>query len=513
MDEDISLKLSRSLLFTKTMPIALAAVLLVTSLIVADSAQGATPNRPNILVVMTDDLRIGMLGSEGHPYLQTPNLDRFAAEGVEFTSCYAPTPVCGPSRASIFTGQHTSMHMRRDNFYYPDSYEHYLPQHFKDGGYRSALIGKYYEGKTFEPSARKAWDRWFVNKGPDETKWTKGMSEDEWWNEFLYTDQNYSVDGETELIRGHQTDILFDEAARFTSASSDQPFFVFLSPFSPHSPLNMTERNRGRYQGKGVPPRANHQLDQGFFSSPRKASRVLGTYESYCEMIADIDDAMGRLFASLEESGQLDNTMIIFTSDNGLVYGEHGFAWKRHAWEESTKVPFFIRYPKLAKPGTACDALVCLSDIFFTCADVAGISLPSIEHAQGTSIVPLLSGQPQVRERLISMQYEMTDKDNPWLSDKVLWATIQRPDGWKFTTYSEPPVQRPETQPVQMFNLREDELEMNNLGYDPKHTELRKTLRATLKSELARLGATHSWLTLSVLHDNKTKNVELNHDK
>ena len=339
--------------------------------------------QPNLLIIMTDDLRIGMLQSEGHPYMSTPNLDRFASEGVRFTNCYASSPVCGPSRASIFTGQYSTAHMRRDNFYYPDGYDSYLPQHFKDAGFKTALIGKYYEGDTFREEARKAWDRWFIQVGPDPAKRTPGMSHVDWWNAFLYQDQQYSIDGKKKVIPGHQTDILFAEAARFATESTEQPFCMFLSPFSPHTPLNMTERNKGKYRGYGIPERANQELEMGYFRNNNKLETVIEMYEQYCEMIADLDDGMGVLLDALERSGQLDNTMIIFTSDNGLMYGEHGFAWKRHAWEESAKVPFYIRYPKLAKPGTENDALVNLADIYYTLADLSDVALPSVEAQAG----------------------------------------------------------------------------------------------------------------------------------
>jgi N-acetylglucosamine-6-sulfatase len=455
----------------------------------------AAQERPNLLVIMTDDLRIGMLSSDGHPYMETPNLDRFVQEGVRFNNAYALSPVCGPSRASIFTGQYSSMHMRRDNFYYPDSYKSYLPQQFKDAGYHTALIGKYYEGEVFEPTARNAWDRWFTMGGPSPDKPREpGMSQMDWRNKWLYYDQMYDVDGRYQQVMGHQTDVLFDEAARFAVGSAE-PFCVFLSPFAPHRPLNMSERNKGRYRGKGLPPAANQELDKGFFSQPGKLEMVVELYEQYCEMIADLDDGMGRLFQTLEKSGQLDNTLIIFTSDNGLMYGEHGFAWKRHPWEESAKVPFFVRYPKLAKPGTSSDALVCLADIFFTCADLGSVELPEIDGQQGCSLLPLLNGEKeQVRDELIFIQYEMPDRANPWLPELMLHASIVRPDGWKLTAYNEPPDQRPGIGLRQMFNLHRDGLEMTNCAQNPEYQSVFTELKTELTSKLDQIRADSSWL-------------------
>lgn len=451
--------------------------------------------RPNLLVIMTDDLRTGMLGSDGHAFMQTPNLDRFAKEGVRFNNCYALSPVCGPSRASIFTGQYSSMHMRRDNYYYPDDYKYYLPQQFRDTGYRTALIGKYYEGNVFENTARKAWSRWFTIKGPAQNKAREpGMSQLDYRNKWYYYDQMYNVDGRNMQIMGHQTDVLFDEAARFAS-ESDEPFCIFLSPFAPHQPLNMSRRNRGRYRGRGIPPVDSQEFDQGFFSTPGKFDKVEELYEKYCEMIADIDDGMGRLFQALEADGKLDNTLIIFTSDNGLMYGEHGFVWKRHPWEESAKVPFFIRYPKLAEPGTESDALVCLADLFFTCAEVGGVELPDVEGRQGCSLVPLLKGEKkQVRNEMVFFQYEMLGHSDVRLPELMLWAAVVRSDGWKLAVYNEPPEQRPKTDHLLMFNLRRDGLELNNCTENPEFKHVFDSLRSRLRLKLNANQADSSWL-------------------
>ena len=455
----------------------------------ACSAADRSETRPNLLVIMCDDLRIGMFGAEGHPFMKTPNLDRFVKEGIHFPNAYALNPVCGPSRANIFTGQHTAVHMRRDNLYYPETYEHYLPQYFKDAGYTTALIGKFYKGGSFGATARKAYDRWFVwqgNPDPMPRSDKKAMQE---WESRIYIDDMYSVDNVKKQIMGHQTDILFDEAARFMTEQKDKPVMVFLSPFAPHMPFNMTERNKGLYKGKGLPPRENHELDKGYWEHKVYRENLTEWYEQYCEMIADIDEGMGRLFAALEANGQLDNTLILLTSDNGYMFGEHGFAWKRHPWEESAKVPFYVRYPRMAKPGTQNDALVCLADIFFTCADAGGVKLPEIRGRAGTSIIPVLSGEKeQIRDHLILMQYEQIYKLNDYLPEKVLWTGLVRADGWKLAMYNEPADQRPETDRQLMFHLSRDSYEMNNLAAHPEHQPLFRELKNQLESGLGVIG-------------------------
>lgn len=456
----------------------------------AGMADGVAETRPNLLVVMTDDLRIEMLGSDGHPFMRTPNLDRIPQEGIRFNNAYALSPICGPSRANIFTGQHTSVHMRRDNLWYPDEYEQYLPQYFKDAGYTTAMIGKYYKGGPFAQTARKAFDRWFVWQGNPDPMPPANTPEFKDWFSRLYIDDMYAVDHERKQILGHQTDILFDEAARFMTENKDKPLMVFLSPFAPHMPFNMTERNKGLYRGKGLPPRENHELDEGYWTNPDHRVNLVEWYEQYCEMIADIDDGMGRLLQALEENGQLDNTVIILTSDNGYMFGEHGFAWKRHPWQESVRVPFYVRYPRVVEPGTESDALICLADIFFTCADLGGVPIPEIRGQAGTSIVPVLAGEkPNVRDSLLMMQYEQLQTLNERVPDVMLWAGLIRADGWKLAMYNVPPEQRPETDPTLFFQLSRDEFELDNLAEHPEYRPVFEELKTQMEGELGRADA------------------------
>ena len=452
----------------------------------------AAPARPNLLVIMTDDLRIGMLSSEGHPFLKTPNLDRIAKEGMRFDNAYALSPVCGPSRANIFTGQHTPVHMRRDNLWYPETYEHYLPQYFKDAGYATALIGKYYGGGPFAQTARKAFDHWFVWKGnPEPAPAAKpGTPEFEAWDRGIYVNSLYAVNNETKVIKGHQTEILFAEAERYITGNKDKPLCVYLSPFSPHMPFVMTEKNEGRYRGKGFPSRPNQEPDEGYWKNPKFRGNLVQWYEQYCEMIADVDDGIGRLLDALEKSGQLDNTFIILTSDNGYMFAEHGFAWKRHPWQESVRVPFYVRYPKLVKQGSSSDALVCLADIFFTCADVGKVPFPEIPGRAGTSLVPILSGEKQaVRDQLIFVQYEQIFKLNSHLPELIQWAGIIRDDSWKLAVYNVPPEQRPETDKEMMFQLSSDQYEMNNLANSPENHPAFADLKKQLIDGLTAAGA------------------------
>ena len=212
--------------------------------------------RPNILLIIADDMRYDLMTHEGHPYIQTPNLDRLAAEGVRFTQAYASSPLCGPSRMSLLSGQLPPVHDRLDNFYYPQDYKVYFPTDFHNQGYRTALIGKYYEGSRFEKKVKHAaYDFWFVNGDADMSGFTGEKRSPEYMkyrDQHLYYDQEYDVGDETKVVKGHQTDILFDQAAKYAVQNPAQPFFAFVSPFAPHAPFNPTLRRKGKYTGKEI---------------------------------------------------------------------------------------------------------------------------------------------------------------------------------------------------------------------------------------------------------------------
>ncbi len=470
---------------------------------VEERAAGSANERPNILVIMVDDMRFDLMSHEGHPYVQTPNLDRLAREGMRFTRAFVPTPLCGPVRMSILTGRYASMHGRVDNYCYPDNPGPYLPQSFREQGYRSAMIGKYYEGKALEEQIRaQAYDRWFMNVGPDWSRFTGDRKDAKACRAYreaqLYYDQVYKVDGKPRVVPGHQTDVLFAEAARFAGeeTAAEKPFLIFMSPFAPHGPFNPSRRRLGKYTGKGLPPVASHVLDRAFFANPKRREQFAGFHERVAEMVEDIDEGVGTLMASLERSGQLDNTLIIFTSDNGVMQGEHGFGWKRHPWQESIRVPLLIRYPRLIQPGQTCDALVSLQDIFPTCAEIAGVRLPPDAHRRGVSLTPLFRDPTaSVRSDFLCMQYEMGRQSDPtYAPEQLLWASLVTADGYKLIRYREAPEQHPELGKTFLFDLNRDPLEMTNLAADPEQTQRLDRMATALHKQLADNQAPTDWL-------------------
>jgi N-acetylglucosamine-6-sulfatase len=392
------------------------------------------------------------------------------------------------------------VHGRLDNFTYPEKLIPYLPASFREQGYRTAMLGKFYEGPAVEKAVQdSAYDLWFKNVGPDHSKFEgeRGTREYAKFREaHLYYDQAYEVGDETKVVTGHQTDVLFEQAANFAKGDSDQPFMIFLSPFAPHAPFNPSKRRTGKYAGKGIPPRGNQEFGMGYMT-PAWVEKFGAIHERTCEMIEDIDEGVGRIFLTLEKTGQLDNTIIIFTSDNGVVHGEHGFGWKRHPWQEAIKVPLLIRYPKAVKPGTVVDADVSLTDLFPTCADFAGVALPTDDLRYGKSIVPLLAEkQKQIRDTTLIMQYEEGIKGQDGHLPELAWISLITSKGWKLIRYrvGPPDNMRPDYGKTFLFNLNDDPLEKKNLAQNPEYASVLGTVNTRLIAELKGNQEESAWL-------------------
>lgn len=459
----------------------------------ADSA------RPNVLIILTDDMRFDQMTCAGHPYIQTPNLDRLAHEGMRFTQAYVPTPLCGPSRMSILSGRLPSAHGRVDNFYYPKNCDIYFPKNFHDQGYRTAMIGKYYEGGRLEKEVKHGvYDFWFKDSEPDMKPFGGRTPEFlEYRKKHLYYDQYYEVGDVRKQIKGYQTDILFDQICAFATEKPEQPFMAFMSTGAPHAPFNPSPRRKGKYAGKGIPMKDNIEFGVGYMT-PARVKQLNGVYERTCEMIEDIDEGVGRLLNTLEKSGQLDHTVIIFTSDNGVMYGEHGFAWKRHPWQESLKVPLIIRYPKIVPAGSVCDAPVTLTDLFPTCAELTGVQLPDDDLCYGKSLVPVITGQKdEVRANTLFMQYEKGVQGKPDVRPEHLeWVALIRSDGWKLIRYrvGPPEVMHSDYGDTLLFNLKKDPMEMNNLADHPEYRDLMETMKMEMKRQLKENQEEAPWL-------------------
>jgi len=463
----------------------------------ADRSTGPAA-RPDIVVVVVDDLRWDEFGAAGHPYLETPNIDRLAAEGALFTQAFHAVSLCSPNRASILTGQYPSRHGIIDNVSRARA-SHRLatfPQALQRVGYRTAFLGKWHMGN--DPTPRPGFDYWVSFPG-------QGRS----------VNPELFEDGRLHQVEGYTTDLLTDRAVAFIERESGGPFMLYLAHKAIHPDVTQLNdgsvdpstpeqyvpapRHRGRYAGKIFPRRGNavatlDQLDQqpalrnalaqlDIMPDPGRGARIAGgdsvpvfTDESIqrrAEMLLAVDEGLGRIIAALEAKGLLDRTAIIFTSDNGFFYGEHGLTVERRLpYEESIRNPLIIRYPALARPGARPDALTSSVDIAPTALELGGAPPGG---TQGRSLVPVLRGDTAGWRRAVLVEFTSYENPFPHLVDMDYRAI--RTDRYKFVRWLKFPGME------ELYDLQEDPLEQHNLASRPDMA----ATRAELETELGKL--------------------------
>jgi N-acetylglucosamine-6-sulfatase len=443
----------------------------------------AQARRPNVVFVITDDQRWDSLGATGHPFAKTPNIDRLAREGVLFRNFFVTTPLCSPSRASFLTGQYARRHRVVNNDRLgQDVISHTLetfPRRLREAGYETAFVGKWHMG--FDDSRRPGFDHWVSFKGQG-----------------TYFDPVVNVDGRQLQLDGYMTDILNSRALAFVDRPRSKPFLLILAHKALHVPYLPAKRHQSLYAGeKYVPPasagedlsgkpvlrRSAEPVDwasvEGVAPEPPESRRGRGrdrdsVVRDQLRTLAAVDEGVGRLLNALGRRGQLDNTVFIFTSDNGYLLGEHGqFDNKRFAYEESIRVPFIVRYPGLAAAGRTLDALMLNIDVAPTLVELAGAE--PLEEAQGRSLVPLLRGARDGWRESFLAEYFL-EKVAPRAPS---WQAV-RTTGWKYIRYIELEGMD------ELYDLRSDPRETRNLIGDPAArqdlTRMREELERLLRA-------------------------------
>ena len=347
------------------------------------TAQNSTPN---IVFIMADDMGWKDLGCYGNPFNETPNIDQLAGKGIRFTQAYAACPVCSPTRASIMTGKYPArLHLtnyikgERTDPQSPvlpakwtpwlDGTETTLPELLKSKGYTTGMVGKWHLGND---KGQSPWEQGF-----DYSR-IIGKNGLDYYNYSIYQDsyQNEFVDKGTEYL----TDKLTDYGVEFIQQNSKKPFFLYLTYSAPHV---------------FIVPRGD-KLRKYFF----KYSKFEEKYNPYyAAMVESLDDGVGRIMETLKEQGLIENTLIVFTSDNGGVgLDELGpiptscaplRKWKGHIYEGGTRVPAIVSWPGKFKSGVVSDQYYSSIDYLPTFCGITGVSkLP--EKVDGKSIAPLL---------------------------------------------------------------------------------------------------------------------------
>lgn len=345
---------------------------------------------PNIVVILSDDHRYDFSGYAGHPYVETPNLDRLAAQGVMFNRAYVTTSLCSPSRASILTGTTPYRHGVWNNFTPWSEQNRTFFEYLKAAGYRTGFVGKWHMPGGELPEIA----------GLDHfVSFTNMMGQGQYeWNPMIANGVN--EESRTRYIATELT----DRAVDWIKQVGSSPFVLYLAHKSVHGPFTPDRPDRGRYQSRdpGVPAESH------LWSHQSKAQYTHGTpyaldsgIRRYSEAIFSMDREIGRLLDALEEMNLEDDTVVIYTSDNGYLWGEHQLIDKRWAYEESIRVPLIIRWHAAKVPaGNALNHIVANIDLAPTLLDLAGIPRP--HYMEGQSLLPLLqAAEIEWREELL----------------------------------------------------------------------------------------------------------------
>jgi N-acetylglucosamine-6-sulfatase len=430
----------------------------------------------NVIFILTDDHRYDALGFlKGQSFLETPHLDRLAREGAHFANAFVTTALCSPSRATILTGVYAHRHRIVDNNTAIPPGTVFFPQYLQRAGYRTAFIGKWHMGNA-DDAPQPGFDHWVSFRGQ---------------GSYLPVKDGLNVNGKRAPQKGYITDELTDYAIEWLrSLDRNQPYFLYLSHKAVHSEFIPAERHAGRYKNAVfVPPATmaatgkmaqhrpmwvqNQRNSWHGVEYPYHSDLDIGEYyKRYAETLLAVDESLGRVLKELEGRGQLDSTLVIYMGDNGFAFGEHGLIDKRTAYEESMRVPLLARCPELFSGGRRVEAMAANLDIMPTVLDACGVAIP--QGLDGQSWLPLVRGEPAGwRQELLYEYY--------WERNFPQTPTVHalRTDRYKFIRC------HGIWDIDELYDLKEDPLEANNLIFSAEHrtriAEMRKRLFAVLE--------------------------------
>ncbi len=443
----------------------------------AGAEEGA---RPNIIFLLADDQATISMGCYGNADVATPHLDALAARGVTFDSHYDTTAICMASRASILTGKYEYAHgcnFTKGKLSARD-FAHSYPMLLREAGYLTAFAGKF--GVDLEAGGLPAgaFDRW--GGGPGQTSYATAENESMWAyaEAYPHSTLSYGAFGR-DFIRW--------------AAGEGKPFCLSVSFKAPHMPDTPDPRFDAVYAGKDFKRPANFgRGHSGHLSEQSKAGRQWhrwdtwkyssdydGVMRKYHQLVHGIDAATGMIVAALEEAGVEDDTVVVYTSDNGFLCGSHGYGSKVLPYEESVRVPMIIHDPRHPSSGRGlrCAALTGNIDIAPTLLALAGIGAP--DGTQGLSLLPLLDGPGvELRQQLSLM--------NCWGPAATQYLGVVTRD-WKYIYwgYSGGGMEPAE----ELFDMRRDRLELANVATDPGKREALEEMRGRYERALGELRA------------------------
>jgi arylsulfatase A-like enzyme len=461
-------------------------IVLLTALVWAAGCGGEPgSDRPNVIYIMTDDHAAHMLSAYGSQIASTPNLDRIGTEGVRFANAFVTNALCAPARAVLLTGKYSHKNGKLDNATEFDGSQQTFPKLLQAAGYQTAMIGKWH--LKSEPTG---FDYWNVLPGQGK-----------------YHNPELIEMGERKTHEGYVTDIITDFALDWLKGRDrTKPFVLLYHHKAPHGPWESDEKHVSMFAGevakpdtfdddlKGRAPQVqavNSMMvptmrdrfirwqsptkpvpDEGLPLQEQRESVYQSYVKDYMRVVASVDDNVGRLLDYLDEEGLAENTVVIYTTDNGMFVGDHGLFDKRLMHEESLRIPLLVRYPKEIAAGSVSEGFALNVDYAATILDFAGVEVPA--DMQGKSLRPLFRGEEPAdwRQSIYYHYYEHPSGHN------VAKHYGVRTERYKLIHYYEDDV-------WELIDMQEDEHEYRNVygqnGYEEATAEL--------KAELVRLRA------------------------
>ena len=455
-------------------------------------------SRPNIIFIMSDDHAAHAMSCYGSRINQTPNLDRIANGGMRFDNCFCTNSICGPSRAVILTGTYNHVNGMTTLSTHLDNSQVMFPALLQGAGYQTAMIGKWHlgQGPKHKPVG---FDFWRVLPG-------QGL---------YHNPVMVDMDGRKRIYEGYVTDLITDWSLEWLEGrDKDKPFCMCVHHKAPHRHWEPDEKHAHMYDDVLIPEpetfnddytnRASaaeaaemrverdltaedlkQPIPEGLTPAEEKSWKYQRYIKDYLRVVASIDDNVGRILDYLDENGLTENTLIIYTSDQGFFLGDHGWYDKRFMYEESLRMPFILRYPKLVEAGTTNNDLVLNLDFAELFLDLAGMEKPKV--MQGRSFRPLLAGEtPEDWRKSFYYRYWMHKAHH-----NVYAHYGVRTDRYKLIYYYADALDQPgaidETYEPEweLFDLETDPYELMNVYDDPTYADI----RAELTDELHRLQA------------------------
>ena len=473
---------------TLTLPTSIRFLIAATIASSCAYSHASSDERPNVLFIMSDDhttQAISAYGGRLASVCPTPNIDRLANEGMLFNNCFVTNSICSPSRAAILTGKYSHKNGVY-KFSALDQTQPTLPKIMQSAGYHTSLIGKYHlhsnpagmDYFSILPGQGDYHNPEFIRKGEEHPSG---------WVQL----------GKRTVFEGHSSDVIADQALDYlkNKRPADEPFLLFCHFKAPHDswefaeryrefledvdilePVNLFDDYEGRtdmlkkqlqYIGSEWGDHTNFERETSGLEGRAKKKMQYQLYmKKYLRCVKGVDDNVGRLLTYLDDSGLADNTVVMYTGDQGFFLGEHGLYDKRIMYEEALRMPCLVRWPQQVEPGTKSDGMILNVDFAPTIAGIAGLQVPA--DMQGRSFLPLLQGNLP-KDWRNSMYY------------RYYFSHFETESHYGVRTYRHKLIHFDQLDQWELYDLEKDPHEMHNVYEDPQYQQVVMQLKQELK--------------------------------